>query len=194
MSRFEDVWEDCDGMIPPHLWDQIVSNALSGRRGQMALAELEEALLALPEKKLVEGHLAAEGSVCAVGAFVAAQKAKKEGLEFAAAVAALNENGACLCGHPRSAHDPAQAGNCTGERWDGGPCTCSSYDTEYEGAHDTAEAGKAAGLTWSVAWHLAYLNDEKFGSATPEERYQRMLAWVQTARGRREPTATEPTP
>jgi len=185
VSRFEDVWEDCDGTIPPQLWDQIVSNALSGRRGQAALAELEEALLALPEKKLVEGHLAAEGSVCAVGAFVAAQKAKREGLDFAAAVEALNEAALdCWCGHSKAAHHSAP---CSGERWDGGTCTCSGYDPEYEGAHDTVEAGRAAGLTWSVAWHLAYLNDEEFGDATPEERYQRVLAWVQTARGRRAP-------
>lgn len=89
MGRFD--YMDEEGGTPWPLWEQIVSRALAGKRGQAALAELEEALVALPEKKLVQGKLAADGSVCAVGAYVAWQKARQEGLDFAAAVTALNE-------------------------------------------------------------------------------------------------------
>lgn len=52
------------------LWGQAMSGALSGKRGQTALADLEQALLALPQKRLIEGALAFDGEVCAVGALV----------------------------------------------------------------------------------------------------------------------------
>lgn len=68
MSRFGD---DCDWDYNRYmLWERAVVNALSGRRGQAALADLETALLALPEPRLIEGALARDGEVCAVGALV----------------------------------------------------------------------------------------------------------------------------
>jgi hypothetical protein len=73
MSRF-DCADDAD-TIPWEMWKTIVSRALAGKRGQRALAEFEEALLALPERKLVEGTLASEEGVCAVGALVALKRA-----------------------------------------------------------------------------------------------------------------------
>jgi hypothetical protein len=82
VSRFE---YDGDGEgMPWPLWETTVSTALGGRRGQEALAAMEAALLALPECKLVEGHLAAEGGVCAVGAYVAHRRAEQEHVDIAA--------------------------------------------------------------------------------------------------------------
>jgi hypothetical protein len=68
MSRF-----DCDGDGPEYnnaweLHDQAGLNALRGKRGQLVLKELEVALLALPEKKLLNGKLSKNGGVCAIGA------------------------------------------------------------------------------------------------------------------------------
>jgi hypothetical protein len=145
MSRFDYDYADGEG-VPWGLWQQTVSRALGGRRGQEALAELEAALLDLPDRRLIEGYLANDGDVCAVGAFVAHQRAQEQGIDLAAVIEAM----------------------------DGGTTD----------AWETAEAGCAAGLRYSVAWHLAHLNDEEFGGATPEKRYELMLAWVRRAQGK----------
>jgi hypothetical protein len=51
MTRFY----DSDEGVPWPLWKSILSNALGGKRGQRALADMEAALLALPERKLIDG-------------------------------------------------------------------------------------------------------------------------------------------
>jgi hypothetical protein len=149
MSRF-DCADDAD-TIPWEMWKTIVSRALAGKRGQRALAEFEEALLALPERKLVEGTLASEEGVCAIGALVALKRAKRDGIEMAEAIAAMPKE-----------------------------------DPDDGDIFDTALAGQGAGLSWSVAWHMAYLNDETFEAATPEQRYEKILAWVRRAQGKPE--------
>lgn len=45
-------------------------------------------------------------------------------------------------------------------------------------AYETVEAGRAAGLTRYVAWTLGDLNDETLRTCTPEERWERVVAWV----------------
>lgn len=70
MSRFHDCEWDGEG-APPEFWWQAVKNALRGRKGQAVLRELREALLALPEKRLIEGFVACDGEVCAIGALAA---------------------------------------------------------------------------------------------------------------------------
>lgn len=150
MSRFS--YLDDEGGMPWGMWQAIVSRALGGDRGQRALAEMEEALLALPEQKLIEGALANDEGVCGIGALVAHKRAKKDGIEMAAAMADLSR----------------------------------SEDSGEGDIHETAYAGTGVGLRWSVAWHLAYLNDETFHEATPEQRYEKMLAWVRRAQGKTE--------
>lgn len=56
------------------LWEQATTRAIEGKRGQAALADLEAALLALPEPRLIESYLAKDGEVCAVGALVLANR------------------------------------------------------------------------------------------------------------------------
>lgn len=65
-SRFE-YCDDGEG-IPIGLWRNIVKRSITGKRGQEALRELEAALLALPQKRLISGFVRDEGNVCAVGA------------------------------------------------------------------------------------------------------------------------------
>ena len=178
MSRFEDY--DGEGM-PYALWEQVISRALGGRRGQEALAGLEEALLALPEPKLIEGHLAHDGQVCAIGAYVAHRRAQREGVDMRAVVEAMSADLKCWCGHGRGAHVD---GACTGKRWEGRLCGCTEFEVDYEGPDETAAAGSAEGMRYTVAWHLASLNDETFREVTPEQRYERMLAWVRRAQGK----------
>lgn len=129
------------------LWQANLQRALKGKRGQKALRELREALLALPVKKLVAGSLcdlAADGeaSFCAVGAF-AFYKRQQAGESAEHAIQALAE---------------ADSGE------------------EYE--LPTVEEGEACGLVHTLAWELAMRNDEIYGGLTPEGRYTRYLAWV----------------
>jgi len=70
VSRY-DCDGDGDGPEYNNAWElheQAGINALRGKRGQAILKELEVALLALPEKKLLHGNLAKGGGVCAIGA------------------------------------------------------------------------------------------------------------------------------
>lgn len=58
--------EDCDYL---DLWRANVDRTITGRRGQVFLAELLSALEAIPDKRLIANHLQAEsGEVCAIGA------------------------------------------------------------------------------------------------------------------------------
>lgn len=59
--------EDYPGQFA--LWRGNVNRSLQGKRGQIALKRLHEALLAMPDKRLIARALATpEGDVCAIGA------------------------------------------------------------------------------------------------------------------------------
>jgi hypothetical protein len=177
MSRFD--LDDGEG-LPWELWEQIVSRALGGRRGQEALSALEEALVALPEPRLIDGHLAADGAVCAVGAYVAYRRAQEVGVDIASVVDAMAVGVRCSCGHARDQHRE----KCLGPGWQGKPCWCDEYKPEESDIYDTTDAGQNAGLSHVIAWHLAYLNDEQFGGLSPEDRYDRVLTWTRRALGK----------
>lgn len=87
MGRFDDY--DNDGVMPYELWKANLHRALTGKRGQKALADLEAALLALPDKRLIEGALCEGGEVCAVGA-LGAHRLVKKGKTWAEAFAELD--------------------------------------------------------------------------------------------------------
>jgi hypothetical protein len=133
------------------LWQANCSRSLRGARGQAALRELEAALLALPEKRLIAGELQnAEGEVCAVGALK-----KYRGIT----------------------------------------------ETNADPNRDMEEVGVELEMPRLVAWKVVYLNDieidghyeilegavqsryenvlRQFVPPTPEDRYKRVLAWVQ---------------
>lgn len=189
MSRFGDYDDGPDYPNAGDLWWNSIRLALSGKRGQRALAELEQALIDLPQPRLVRGHLAANGEVCAVGALVTRRRvANGEKLDAILADLEGRIPPECECGHPKSAHD--EDGHCTwrsfnSERgcWD--DCQSfriSEYQSECDGADETARAGVEIGLTYALAWRLAYLNDEDGrDDETPEQRYERVLAWVRSA-------------
>lgn len=51
------------------LWQANCVRSLQSKKGQAALRELESALLALPDKRLIEGEMIdADGEVCPIGA------------------------------------------------------------------------------------------------------------------------------
>lgn len=135
------------------LWNANCRRSLNGRAGQQALRELEAALLALPEKRLIKDSLVDDdGGVCAIACY-----AKYKGV------------------------DPLK------------------FDPEDE----SDEVGVVSGMPRLVAWKVVELNDiildtvwdvaegpiqRGYGTykggiplirdMTPEERYERILAWV----------------
>lgn len=78
MSRFTDDYYDEDFDNQSLLFWANCERALKGKRGQQALRELREAMLALPEPCLISGRLADEkGGVCAVGALIVKKRVEK---------------------------------------------------------------------------------------------------------------------
>lgn len=137
------------------LWNANCRRSIKGRAGQRELRQLEAALLALPEKRLIHGALTnGEGGVCAIACY-----AKHKGIEL------------------------------------------SKFDPDDE----SDEVGIAAGMPRLVAWQVVALNDIHLNKVwerahgpiqrghgvyqggiplirdmTPEERYEKVLAWVRT--------------
>lgn len=70
-SRIED---HSAGEYPYGLWLGAVRRATFGKRGQAVLRELEAALLALPQKRLIDGAICREGDVCVLGALALRRK------------------------------------------------------------------------------------------------------------------------
>lgn len=120
--------EDYPGQF--ELWKANCERSIRGAAGQAELKQLRDALLALPEKRLISDSLDNEdGEVCAIAAY-----GKHKGLN-------LEEF------HPES---------------------------------DSDEVGIAAGMPRLVAWKVVEMNDIEFSHLTPEQRYTRMLAWVES--------------
>lgn len=144
------------------LWQANCRRSLDGKKGQAALRELEAALLALPDKRLIAGKLIdGDGEVCALGAL------------------------AQYKGHALVAEKVDDDG------WD---------EIDLDG--EMEDFGVELGLPRLVAWKVVCLNDieidghyetlagpimerydsyrmQQFIPATPEERFEKILAWVQ---------------
>jgi hypothetical protein len=59
------------------------------------------------------------------------------------------------------------------------PLVIGLSDEEGDPLAETADITAAeAGIARTLAWELAYRNDETYGSKTPEERYTAFLEWV----------------
>lgn len=132
------------------LWEQALYRAVNGRRGQQVLRDLERALLDLPEKQLIDGSLSDGKGVCAVGAYVA-QKRVEAGEDRDEVLEQLN-------------------GLARNDRWD----EIDGWAAE----ESTILQGQAAGMQLTLAVSIASLNDEYY-PVTPEQRYERVLEWVQ---------------
>lgn len=60
--------DECDDNWQQICWRGAVKAAIKGKRGQAFLRELAAAMDAMPDKRLTEGALEADGEVCALGA------------------------------------------------------------------------------------------------------------------------------
>ncbi len=155
MSRFGDG--DDEGTMPIELFRANVDRALKGKRGQKALRELRRALLALPEPRLIKGalcdvHYDDDDHPQAAGfcaiGALAYLKRQEKGEKTEEILEALKQ-------------DPED--DCMNEL-------------------ETIEEGERQGLVNCLAYEFAWTNDEGLGQwkdeITPEERFQRMLAWI----------------
>lgn len=136
------------------LWQGNCQRSLKGKQGQVILRELEAALLALPSKRLIAKSLVDQhGEVCAIGALA----------------------------------------NWRGEITD---------EMIGQGEYDMEAVGERLGMPRLVAWKVVEVNDiqlvgndlvfcegpyrwpseqpHAYVEITPEQRYERMLAWVQS--------------
>lgn len=187
-GRFE--W-DGDGDGPDfqnamELFEQRARTAIYSKRGRAALAELREALMALPKHELIEGAMCrrpkideddAEEETEQVLGPVAGQ------VSFDGAVVEqpdpAQQYGVCGVGayiwwkKVKAGMDPVQAFNELPEL-----DTENEYMVQGDEMFETAWAGKRAGLSYTLAWELASGNDETFGTLTPEKRWQAMVDWI----------------
>lgn len=165
MSRFEPGDYEPDGpAITYEMWEYNLNRTIAGGKGQALLRTLRDALEALPSKRLIEGRLAKDGDVCAVGAFRAYQIARDNGVNMEAAIARTEEIEVAQC----KQHDP---------HWTGEPDDYSYYD-EWPGRMVTIEQGVAAGLNKTLAYAIGQLNDEDLEFATPEVRWLKVMDYL----------------
>ena len=209
MSRYSDYDNDGEYAVLDYgRWERNARAALKGRRGRKALAEIREALLALPDKRLIDS------AVCTVGgtdrrvpsmtdaefdALVAqtaensayaavnpdwprqyaemSRKGREEERERFARIVEREGEGVCAIGaylwhqKVKAGMDPAQAFAAVPSVFDG-------EEDIGDALNETAKLGEAAGLAYTLAWELAYRNDETYSGKTPEERYTAFLAWI----------------
>jgi hypothetical protein len=182
MSRY---YDDGNGYGFPNetaLWEANYERALKGKRGRKALAELREALMALPEHRLIEGAL------CTVGATAQAEAEDAEWTRTPAPPGwpsrspladslreAVDGQGEGVCGIGAYLwHKQVKAGMDPAEAFAALPRLLQD-DHEIS---ETADAARAAGMAYVLAWRLAYKNDETYGGLTPERRHAAFIDWI----------------
>lgn len=191
MSRFSD-YDDYEGepeqILAYGRWQHNAQTALKGKRGRRALRELREALMALPEHRLIEGAMCTVGSDQRRAKAIADETARcaaftgsyqpVPNLAVAEALARKVElHGEGVCGIGAYLwYQKVKAGADPHEAFASLPTV---LDAEDENTLDeTAYLGQDAGLTFTLAWELAYRNDETYRAMTPEERWSAFVAWI----------------
>lgn len=161
MSRYEGSDEE-SYPNQAYLWAANLRRALKGQRGRKALAHLREALLALPEPRLISRAL------CTVGA----KAEPDDGYEMGELLARQGE-GVCAVG-AYVWWQKVKAGMSPEEAFAALPML-ADFD---EGMSATVDEGCNAGLAGVLAWELAYRNDEHFYEMTPEQRHAAFVGWI----------------
>lgn len=205
MSRYSD-YDDYEGdpeqILAQGRWERNARAVLKSGRGRKALAELREALLALPEPRLIDGALCTVGGAGRIPDVTAGQIASREASlrergvadadirqitewdredceekrERLAGIAGREGQGVCAVGafawyrKVQNGTDPEAAFADLPTIFDG--------DGEGDALTATAEVGQAAGMAYTLAWELAYRNDETYSRMTPEERWTAFLEWI----------------
>lgn len=170
MSRF-DYESDGEG-ITWEMWRHNAELALKGKRGRQALRDLREALLALPEKRLIARALCTVGVTREAANLPegAAQWHRDNLLEYV-----LSQGGEGVCAVGAYAwYKAVKAGADPQAAFEALPFLPDDDGAPWE----TAQVGKRAGMTFTLAWELGQRNDDTYGELTPEQRYVEFLAWI----------------
>ena len=77
MGRFESSWDSDQTEADYALWSANFRKSVASQKGQKVLRDLEAALLALPQPRLIEGSLCRDGEFCALGAYGYYQRLRK---------------------------------------------------------------------------------------------------------------------
>lgn len=184
MSRGGD--DDYDENFPneAEFWWANAQRALKGKRGRKALAELREALLMLPEKRLVSGAISTapllakyQGEPDEVPSWVSGQL--RPNWQKADALAKVEKEGVGVCavGAYMLRKRVLELGETPEEAMHQLP---AMSDVDDHTLYDTMVAGQQAGLSSYVAWMLGDRNDETYRALTPEARFDAFLAWIDT--------------
>lgn len=192
MSRFGEGDGDEDFNNQWALWENRAHLALRGRRGKKALAELREALEALPEKRLISGALCTIGIGSRLEAMPAEDRGRWELEEKVVLIEQSGEpEGVCAMG-AMAWHRKVKAGMDPDEAFASLPVI---PDTNYGSASATARLGRdELGLAYSLAWTIAEQNDSEygFGELTPEQRFVAFIGWIDKELAT--PTPAKPAP
>jgi hypothetical protein len=215
VSRFRDY--DCDEEDFPGqraLQEANWQRALTGKRGRRFLALVREALMALPEHRLIEGALCTVGAADRRGQLVAQAEAdaaaEAEALarrhaelvaegrhEMAERIRQLGQRGPDLDGaeslddHVRRDGEGVCANGAllwylktregigTAEAFAALPTLLDGAAGDEDFLEETARlAARSANVAASVAWEVAFRNDEAFRTMTPEGRWQATIRWI----------------
>lgn len=181
MSRFDADFEPAGYNNEYELWEANLVKALAGKKGKKALAELREALLHLPEKKLISGAFNTVGLKAEVEGQPENIAPPDSGYEWtnwrkvdSLEMVKTEGEGVCAVG-AFAWWKRVQKGATPDEAFRSLP---RLLDFEEGGPWETAQQGKAAGMTYTLAYHIAYLNDEEWSVLNPEQRWEACLRWL----------------
>lgn len=213
MSRYRD-YDDYEGLPEQILaagrWKRNARAVLRSRRGRKALADLRDALLALPEPRLIHDAMCTVGPALERFPLVTRDEARAERDRavawYSQGISADPDRavkyGAYCEDNLRAQRDLERADFEKLSQSEGeGVCAVAAYiwhqkvlggadpveafaglpaltTEDGDSLHETADFGTEAGLAYTLAWELAYRNDETFGRMTPEERHAAFLAWI----------------
>ena len=151
----------------------------------MVLRKLREALLAMPERRLIQDRLATPtGAVCSIGALAAHKESVKGGISFQEAAIKLAEE------DPEGFDESwsmkfDEVGN---EIWSFGEGEWT-VDDELVAEEHSVDTGVSLGMSKTLAWYIAWQNDEELTChvlpdggcpmLSPEERWEAVFRWVE---------------
>ena len=152
MSRY---CNDGESDMPAVFWHIDLQRALTSGRGQRILRDILDGLIAMPEWRLVYGEVIERAGW---------DDDEDEPIPGTA----------CAVG-AYAAWQLVKAGR----TWEEAirALAADGWIGEHD-EWDTEHLGRSAGLARTVAWTLGWLNDEKFGDLTPEERWHAVFGWV----------------
>lgn len=213
MSRFIDHGDDDspEAVLAYGRWKRNSRAVLKSKRGRATLTAIRAALLALPEKRLIESALCTVGgpgkrALAYTETEQAGFKAGREAWHLAHLrrgedqarsyaewsaqnrqdardeeredITGMIENqgeGVCLWG-AYLWHQKVLAGMYPLAAFESLPTTLGDEDDDP--LEETARLAENAGVVFTLAWNLAYKNDEEYAGMTPEQRHAAFVAWI----------------